>query len=99
MERRPYRPGLATTRAQARQLVVHRHVDVNGSRVDRPSYEVAAGDVISIRDGSRARDVAAQATELAGATAPWLLADPDKLQGTVLREPTGDDIPKQVDER
>ena len=94
-----FRLGLATTRAQARQFVVHRHVTVNGKRVDRPSYEVSAGDEIAIREGSRAADVAAHATELAGATPPWLLADPDELRGTVVREPSGNDIPKQVDER
>ena len=48
-----YRLGFARTRPQARQLVVHGHITVNGKKVDRPSYQVAIGDVISLREKSK----------------------------------------------
>jgi small subunit ribosomal protein S4 len=94
-----YRLGLAATRAQARQFVVHRHVTVNGARVDRPSFEVSEGDEIAIRPGSPAADVARRASEVHGLTPPWLIADHDGLKGSVLREPSRDDIQAPLDER
>lgn len=94
-----YRLGLAATRAQGRQFVVHHHVHVNGRRVDRPSFEVSAGDVVAIREGSAVQPVAARALELAGPTPPWLLADPDNLRGTVVREPERAEVSSQLDER
>jgi small subunit ribosomal protein S4 len=94
-----FRLGLASTRAQARQFVVHRHVTVNGQRVDRPSYTVSEGDVIAIRETANVAPVAARATELVGAVPAWLQADPDHLRGTVLHAPRRDEIAADVDER
>jgi small subunit ribosomal protein S4 len=94
-----FRLGLASTRAQARQFVVHRHVTVNGERVDRPSYAVGEGEVIAIREGAAVAPVAARATELVGAVPPWLQAEPDRLRGTVLRPPERSEIAADVDER
>lgn len=94
-----YRLGLATTRAQARQFVVHQHVTVNGKRLDRPSYEVSAGDVVAIKPGAPIEDLARESTEMAGPTPPWLLADPDGLKGTVNRLPAREDISAPIEER
>ncbi len=94
-----YRLGLAATRAQARQFVVHRHIQVNGKRVDRPSYAVSPDDVIALRENSSVRDVAIRSTELIGAIPGWLQADPDNLRGTVLRVPEREEIAGHVEER
>jgi small subunit ribosomal protein S4 len=93
------RLGFASTRAQARQFIVHGHVDVNGQRCDIPSRRVAPGDVIAIRDASPVRPAAALATELTDRVAPWLLADTDALVGRVLREPERRDIQAPVEEQ
>ena len=93
------RLGFASTRAQARQFVVHGHVDVNGKRCDIPSRRVAPGDVIAIQTDSSVRPAAALATELTDRVAPWLLADTDALVGRVLREPARDEIQAPVEEQ
>ena len=93
------RLGFASTRAQARQFVVHGHVDVNGRRCDIPSRRVAPGDVVAIRADSSVRAAAELATELTDRVAPWLLADTDALVGRVLREPTRDEIQAPVEEQ
>ena len=82
-----YRLGLATTRAQARQFVNHGHVQVNGRRVDIPSFLVTEGDVVAIKLDSPVRPAAQEATDLIGRVTPWLQADFDGLTGKVLRYP------------
>lgn len=94
-----YRLGLATTRAQARQFVVHQHITVNGKRLDRPSYEVSAGDQIAVKPDAAIEPMARQSTESAGPTPPWLLADHDGLKGTVNRLPNRNDIAAPIEER
>jgi small subunit ribosomal protein S4 len=94
-----YRLGLAATRAQARQFVVHQHITVNGKRLDRPSYEVSAGDEIAVKPGSSIEPMARQSTDTAGPTPAWLLADHDGLKGTVNRLPDRNDIAAPIEER
>jgi len=94
-----FRLGLATTRAQARQFVVHHHVQVDGKRVDIPSFAVKPGRTVAIKDGSAVEPSATRAVELVGAVPPWLQADPDHLRGTVLRAPARADIDTPVEER
>ena len=93
------RLGFAATRAQARQFVVHGHVEVNGRRCDIPSRRLAPGDVVAIRAESPVRPAAELATELTDRVAPWLLADTDALVGRVLREPARDEIQAPVEEQ
>jgi small subunit ribosomal protein S4 len=93
------RLGFAATRAQARQFIVHGHVDVNGRRCDIPSRRVAPGDVIAIRAGSPIRPAAELATELTDRVAPWLLADTDALVGRVMHEPERHEIQAPVEEQ
>jgi len=96
-----YRLGFASSRPQARQLVQHGHFDVNGRRVDIPSYSVKPGDVISIRARSRKLAYFKQlAKELEGATMPhWMSLDASKLEGRILNLPSREDIEVPLNER
>ena len=95
-----FRLGFARTRREARQIVDHKHVLVNGKSVNIPSYLVKAGDVIEIREKSKSltryKDIL-EATN--GRLVPeWLEADKDALKGTVKAIPTRDIIDVPVDE-
>jgi small subunit ribosomal protein S4 len=96
-----FRLGLASSRNQARQLVRHRHVEVNGRTVDVPSYQVRSGEDIAVRAGSRELDVVE--SSLKARTRPslveWLTLDEKKRVARVVREPTRDDIPMDVQEQ
>jgi small subunit ribosomal protein S4 len=93
------RLGFAASRRQARQLVSHGHWNVNGRRVDIPSYQVKPDDVISIKADSAATDVVRAATELTAAVPPWLQADHDSLTAKVLRAPERSEISTPVQEQ
>ena len=94
-----YRLGFAVSRAQARQLVRHGHFHVNGRRVNIPSYQVKPDDIVNLKSGSTAEQIVRDATDLTAAVAPWLQADHDNLQGTVLRLPDRADIDTPVQEQ
>lgn len=94
-----YRLGFATTRAQARQFVVHGHVHVNGRRVDLPAAHVRPDDVVSLKPGSHVEALVREAAEMVGRVPPWLLADHDTLWGRVERLPEPEDIGAPVDEK
>ena len=94
-----YRLGFATTRAQARQFVVHGHVVVNGRRVDLPSARLRPGDVVGLRPGSGVESLVREATGLVGRVPAWLLADHDGLWGRVERVPELDEIAVPADEK
>jgi small subunit ribosomal protein S4 len=93
-----YRLGFAGSRAQSRQLVRHGHFQVNGRRVNIPSYGVKANDVISLKPGSPVEQLVREATDLTASVAPWLQADHDGLTGQVLRFPERDEIDVPVQE-
>jgi small subunit ribosomal protein S4 len=93
------RLGFAASRRQARQLIGHGHWLVNGRRVNVPSYQVRADDVISIRVDSKASDVVRSATELTAAVPAWLQADHDSLTAKVLRLPDRSEITTPVAEQ
>jgi small subunit ribosomal protein S4 len=93
------RLGFAATRAQARQFIVHRHVDVNGQRCDIPSRRLAADDVIAIRPDSPIRPAAERAMELTDRVPAWLQSDPDNLVGRVLREPARGEVQAPLEEQ
>ena len=94
-----YRLGFATTRAQARQFVVHGHVRVNDRKVDVPSYQLGSGDVVTLKPGSRVKPLILEAVSLVGRVPPWLLAEHDELWGRVERMPEHEDISAPVDEK
>jgi small subunit ribosomal protein S4 len=93
------RLGFAASRRQARQLIGHGHLLVNGRRVNKPSYQLRPGDVISVRDNSRARAVIGEATELTATVPAWLQADYDSLTAKVLRLPEREEISTPVQEQ
>src|SRR5574339_922463 len=96
-----YRLGLATSRAQARQLVRHGHFLVNGRKVDVPSYSVKAGDAISVRSSSAQNAVIQHAMEeVKGRGIPeWLSFDAGQMTGRVASLPTREQINLPVQEQ
>ena len=95
-----YRMGLGASRAQARQLVLHGHIAVNGKKVDIPSYEVQPGDVISVRENSRNLQLIKDNVEAAaGRTMPeWMEVNLEQMEGKILAVPTRDQIDISVQE-
>jgi len=96
-----YRLGFAVARRQARQLVRHGHVTVNGRKLDIPSYQVSAGDEIAIRERSNKLAVIEGAKEFASHqnTPNWLEVDRDGSKGRVLALPKREDINLPVNEQ
>jgi small subunit ribosomal protein S4 len=96
-----YRLGFAASRAQSRQLVRHRHVEVNGRPVDIPSYEVKPGDEVRIKEDSR--DMVPVQGALESKTRPdtvnWLALDEGTRTGRMLERPSRDEIPLPVQEQ
>lgn len=93
-----YRLGLATTRQQARQLVNHGHILVNGQRVDIPSYQVTPGQVISVRDKSKNIVPIQVAVESVVARPQFVSFDADKLEGTLVRLPEREELDADINE-
>ncbi|MFD1851866.1 30S ribosomal protein S4 [Oceanobacillus bengalensis] len=93
-----YRLGLARTRRQARQLVNHGHITVDGSRVDIPSYSVSPGQVVSVREKSRNLDIIKEAIEVNNFVPEYLTFDADKLEGTFSRLPERSELPAEINE-
>ncbi|HHZ02991.1 MAG TPA: 30S ribosomal protein S4 [Tissierellia bacterium] len=88
-----YRLGLASSRAEARQLVVHGHFTVNGKKADIPSMILKVGDEIQVKEKSRSSEKFKSLVENHKKTAPqWLQADPDNFAGRIIAEPTKEDI-------
>ncbi len=96
-----YRTGLALSRAHARQIVRHGHIQVNGGRVDIPSYQTSQGDVIAVAPGSKKNIEIKMAAENATAVERpnWLQADLDSLEGRVVQLPTRADLDIDVQEQ
>jgi small subunit ribosomal protein S4 len=93
-----YRLGLARTRRQARQLVNHGHITVDGSRVDIPSYSVTPGQVIAVREKSQKLTIIADALEANAFVPEYLTFDADKLEGTYSRLPERSELPAEINE-
>jgi small subunit ribosomal protein S4 len=96
-----YRLGFAVARRQARQLVRHGHVAVNGHKVNIPSYSVHAGDEVTIREGSSKMTMLEIAKDFASHQAPpaWLEVDRDGYKGRVLALPKREDINLPINEQ
>ena len=95
-----FRMGLARTRREARQIVDHKHVLVNGKKVNIPSYLVKAGDVIEIKEKAKSSQRYKDIIEATGGRLipAWLEVDLDELKGTVKELPTREEIDVPVDE-
>ena len=96
-----HRMGFGTSRSQARQLVNHRHVQVNGRTVDIPSFEVRAGDVVQLREKARKNEQvqASLASAQARGIPEWLKIDPDNFSGSVISLPVREHITLPIQEQ
>ena len=95
-----FRMGMARTRKEARQIVDHKHVLVNGKQVNIPSYLVSAGDTIEIKEGKKSSQRYKDIVEVTGGrlTPEWIEADLEALKGVVKERPTREMIDVPVDE-
>lgn len=96
-----YRLGLATSRAEARQLVRHGHIEVSGRKVNIPSYQVKPGEEISVRERSRKMESLQRALDLSGGRGnpSWLEFDRAALKGRVLSLPKREDVGFPIQEQ
>ncbi len=91
--------GFAPSHRAARQLIVHGHLKVNGRKVDRPGFQIGAGDSITVRDNEKSKNfVKALLGESGAPVQPWLELDPDKLEGRVVSLPTREHVQIPVEE-
>ena len=95
-----YRLGLATSRSQARQIVNHGHICVNGRRVNIPSYQTRVGDAIEVAGESKQMPAVVAAVDSAGGRAlpPWLSFDASAMKGQIVTAPARDEIDTDVQE-
>ena len=93
-----YRLGIARTRNQARQLVSHKHITVNGRVVNIPSYLLRAGDVVGVRERSKSLEVVEDSLS-SRTNYSWLDWDADKMEGKFMNYPERADIPENIREQ
>jgi small subunit ribosomal protein S4 len=95
-----YRMGFGSTRAEARQLVSHKALTVNGEVVNIPSYQVKAGDVIAIREKSKKQLRVADSLKLAESIGlpAWVAVDATKMEGTFKKVPDRDEFGAEINE-
>lgn len=94
-----YRMGLSPTRAGARQLVSHRHITVNGERVNIPSYRLKAGDVIGLRAKSKSLETITNSLANSDRVYEWITWNNDKMEGTYVSIPQRIQIPENINEQ
>ena len=95
-----YRMGYGSTRAEARQLVSHKSITVNGNVINIPSYQVEAGDTICVREKSRNQLRIQGALALAAnrASVPWVEVNADKMEGVFKSYPEREDLSQEINE-
>ncbi len=93
-----FRMGFASSRKEARQLVNHGHFTVNGKKVDIPSFEVKAGDVIKVKEKSTSSPKFKEIKEMTISVPSWITVDVDKLEGKVVALPKREDIDTPIEE-
>jgi small subunit ribosomal protein S4 len=94
-----YRLGFAASRSQARQLVTHKHVIVNGEVVNVPSFSLAPGDKVALRERSKNLDVVREALSRRGKRFNWLTLDEKAVEGTFVEFPERDQVPENINEQ
>ncbi|MBI1222914.1 MAG: 30S ribosomal protein S4 [Bacteroidetes bacterium] len=94
-----FRLGIAPTRDAARQLVSHRHIVVNGTVVNIPSFELRPGDVIEVREKSKSLEVISDSVTGNHKRFNWLDWNPSELKGTFVGYPERDQIPENIKEQ
>ncbi len=95
-----YRMGFGSTRAEARQLVSHKSILVNGRKVNIPSFQVGPDDVVSVNEKARAQLRIQSALQLASQRAPvdWVDVDATKMEGVFKRAPDRSELPPEINE-
>jgi len=91
-----FRMGFARTRRGARQLVNHGHIEVNGKKVDIPSYLCSIGDVIAVRENSKDLKVVKESLESLATKVGWVEVDSEKLSGKFIREVERKELPQDI---
>jgi small subunit ribosomal protein S4 len=94
-----YRLGFAASRAQARQLVIHKHISVNGHIVNVPSYTLKPGDKVGLRERSKNLTVVQDSLAKRGKKFNWLVLDEKTVEGTFVEFPERDQIPENINEQ
>ena len=94
-----YRMGISPTRSGARQLVSHRHITVNGGIVNIPSYSMRPGDVIEVREKSKALEAITDSVKANSSVYEWLEFSSDSLKGTFVAVPERSQIPENIKEQ
>ena len=95
-----YRMGFGSTRAESRQLVAHNAILVNGQKVNIPSFRVQEGDMVGLREKSKAQLRVQSALQLASqrGEVEWVSVDTNKMEGTFTRNPDRSDLPSEINE-
>lgn len=94
-----YRMGIAPSRPAARQLVSHKHIEVNGEVLNIPSYQLKAGDVITIKEGSRERTSITSVVRGKNPKFNWLDWSETELKGTFITYPERESVPENIKEQ
>jgi small subunit ribosomal protein S4 len=94
-----YRLGIAPTRRAARQLVLHKHITVNGNIVNVPSFAVNPGDIVAVREKSKSLETITDSlSSRSGKRYPWVEWDSNSLSGKFVNYPQRDEIPENIQE-
>ncbi|WP_430412047.1 30S ribosomal protein S4 [Kordia sp.] len=94
-----FRMGIAPTRSGARQLVSHRHITVNGEKVNIPSYSLKPGDVVGVREKSKSLEVVSRSLANASHVHEWITWNGEKMEGTFVTTPERLQIPENIKEQ
>ena len=94
-----YRMGISPTRSGARQLVSHRHITVNGEKVNIPSYQLKAGDVVGVREKSKSLGTITNSLSNANHVYEWITWNDEKKEGTYVSIPERLQIPENINEQ
>jgi small subunit ribosomal protein S4 len=94
-----YRMGISTSRSGARQLVSHRHITVNGSIVNIPSYSLKAGDVVGVREKSKSLQTISDALSVNSNVYEWITWNSEKMEGSFVAIPERLQIPENIKEQ
>jgi small subunit ribosomal protein S4 len=94
-----FRMGISPTRSGARQLVSHRHITVNGQKVNIPSYQLKAGDVVGVREKSKSLEAVQNSLANSSNVYEWITWNNDTMQGTYVSVPARIQIPEQINEQ
>jgi small subunit ribosomal protein S4 len=94
-----FRLGIAPSRRAARQLVSHKHITVNGSIVNIPSFTLKVGDVVSVREKSKSLEAITASISSSSAKFDWLDWNPSAMAGTMISTPSREMIPENIKEQ